>query len=219
MSSYILALTEDNGTKTSLGQVLRDVSPNILAKFFKSPADLTKELKSSSDLSLVLIDYTEDIMALTSIMSVIREKSSKDKIKVVIILDSEVATDANISKYLSIGFSGFLLKPFSQKSILEVLKISDQLSKKGSFARLKVATSLNVKSFLDKQNRVIEGSSILKAVKNACRIFETENDEFTVNGAAEELAALSPKERLEKKALDLYKIFSRSARKKLEETP
>ncbi len=218
MGSYILALTEDNSTKTSLGQVLRDVSPNILAKFFRTQADLIKELRSSSDLSMVLIDYTEDIMALTSMMSVIREKSSKDKIKVIIILDSEVATDANISKYLSIGFSGFLLKPFSQKSIIEVLKISDQLSKKGSFARLKVATSLNVKSFLDKQNRVIEGSSILKAVKNACSIFETENDEFTVNGAAEELATLSPKERLEKKALDLYKIFSKSARKKLEDT-
>ena len=106
--------------------------------------------------------------------------------------------------------------PFSEASLNEVLKVSEELSMKGSFARLKVATGLQVKSMLEKNGDKFEGSSVLKAVKNACKAFEKNNPGEKVEDIAEKYSKMEPKDRVGRNIKDLYKGASERVRKLVE---
>lgn len=214
MAKDIFALLHSDIARTSLNHVVRSAAPKNKFKSLKSIPDLLEECKSSSEgVGTIFVECGFPLPELSSAISKLKERKETKPNKVILIVGETNAKEGIISDHLSIGISGVLSMPFSEDGLTESLKVSEELSFKGSIARLKVVTGLQIKSMLEKEGQKFEESSILKAVKNACKIFEHNNPEQNIEDLATNYYALDPAERLTKNVKDVYKGVSERVRK------
>jgi len=217
MAKSIMALIRSEKAKASLNQVIREVAPKSQFKITKSHSILLDECKNSTEkVGTVFIEFGFPLPELTKCISALREKSESKPEKIILIIGESDAKEDVLSEHLRLGFSGILSMPFSEASLNEVLKVSDELSMKGSFARLKVATGIQIKSMLEQNGAKFEASSVLKAVKNACKAFEKNNPGEKVEDIAQEYSKMEPKDRVGRNIKDFYKGASERVRKLVE---
>jgi hypothetical protein len=205
-----------DSTKQSLIPVLRKLVPSLVIRSFKSlnqTVDACIDQKSSPE--TLFIEFGHPLDELSMYLQMIRTQSSHKPEKIILLVDQEDVSEDLISKYLRIGFSGILTKPFNEKSVEDVFRLSEHLSNQGSFARLKVAAGLQIKSMFEQEGDKFQGSSILTAVKNACKKFEDENPESNLEQLARTYASMQPNERLGKNVKDLYLGASERVKKML----
>ncbi len=214
MTKPILATVKVDNTKMVLSSVVRGVSPDSSFKAFKS-IDLTIEecLVSDAQVGTLFIEFGFPMDELNKAMEILRQNPDKKPEKVILLVGEANSNESVISEYLSLGFSGILSKPFSEESLAEVFKVSERLSVEGSIARLKVVTGLQIKSMLEQKGEKFEGSSVLAAVKNACKKFEKDNPGETVESIVNEFSKMDPKDRMGRNVKDLYRGVSKRVKK------
>jgi hypothetical protein len=213
---FLSVLSEQ--TKQSLVPIIRVIVPNVAIRTFKSLVQAVEDcIKSEESAGTMFIEFGYPLEELSSHLHTLRQTKDKKPEKIILLIDQEDISEDLISKYLRIGFSGIVTKPFSEKSVHDVFKISERLSSMGSVARLKVATGLQIKSMLEQKGQKFEESSILSAVKKACQQFEESNPGNSLENLAESYAKLNPKERIGKSIKDFYKGPSERVKKLLHE--
>ncbi len=214
----ILVSVLSEQTKQSLLPVIRGVVPNVSIKSFKSLNQTIEEcIESEESAGTLFIEFGHPLKELTLYLQMIRDQSVNKPDKIILLVDQGDVSEDLISKYLQIGFSGILTKPFSEKSVEEVFKISERLSDMGSIARLKIATGIKIKSMLEQKGKKFQGKSILDSVKAACKVFEKENPGNDLEGLAKKYSRIKPSERINKNVADLYEGPSERVKKMLQE--
>lgn len=217
MAKSILALVHSEKAKNSLYNVIRELAPKSKFKTLKTPQALVDECRESVDkVGTLFVEYGFPFPELTKTLSEIRARKDLKPEKIILIVGEANAKEEVLAPHLSIGFSGILSMPFSEDSVKKVLKISEEISMKGSIARLKVVTGLQIKSMMEQGGTKFGDSNILRAVKRACNKFETENPGKSLDFIAKEYSEIPPEERVGKSIKDIYKGASERVRKLLE---
>jgi len=218
MNKSIVALIHTGNTKSSFSHVIREAVPNARLTITKTPEQLVDEcFKGPKKVGTVFIEHGFPLPKLIECLGALRKSKDSRPEKIILLIGEGSAKENILAEHLSIGFSGILSMPFSESSLNEVLKVSEELSMQGSFARLKVVTGLQIKSMFEKRGERFEGDNVLAAVRHACQRFEEENPGKTVEEITQEYTLMDPKERLAKGAKDLYQGASERVRKIVEE--
>lgn len=214
--TVVLSFLSDN-TRQALVPAIRGVVPNTSIKTFKSlDQTLNACLEEDGSVGTVFIEFGYPLQELATYIQMMREDKKHKPDKIILLVEQDEVNEDLLSTYLRIGFSGVLTKPFSEKSVADVFKISQRLSELGSIARLKVATGLQIKNMLEQKGDKFQASSILTSVKNACRKFEEENPDKSINQIAEKYSSMNPNERLGKNIKDMYQGASKRVREMLQ---
>jgi hypothetical protein len=217
MAKSILALVHSDKAKNSLYNVVRELSPRSKFKSLKTTQSLLDECRDSVDrVGTLFIEHGFPFPELTKTITELRERKELRPDKIILIVGEANAKEDVLAPHLSLGFSGILSMPFSEESVRKVLKISEEISMKGSIARLKVVTGLQIKSMMEQGGTKFGDSNILRAVKRACNKFESENPGKNVNDIAEEYSKIAPEDRMGTSIKDIYKGVSDRVRKLLD---
>lgn len=217
MAKPIFAIIQSDNTRNSLHSVVRGVEPRASFRALKSIAQTIDEcLNSEERAGTLFIEFGFSLDELSLGLDKLKANPEKKPDKIILLVGEDSLKETMISDYLNLGFSGILSKPFSENSLNEVFKVSNKLSVKGSIARLKVVTGLQIKSMMEQNGDKFEGSSILKAVKNACKKFEKENPGRKVEDIAEEYSKMDFNARRKTNIKDIYKGASERVRKLVE---
>lgn len=217
MTKSIVALLHSGQTKNTFNHIIREVVPDSKVTVVKSTNALVNEcLNNLRKVGTVFIEHGFPMPDIINCLTELRAGRDNRPDKIILLIGEASAKENILSQHLSLGFSGILNMPFSEASLYEVLKVSEELSLNGSFARLKVVTGLQIKSMLEQKGERFASGSILAAVRNACQIFEEENPGKTVEEIAQEYTLMEPKDRLGKSVKDLYQGASERVRKLVE---
>jgi len=227
MTKSIIALVHSENAKSSLQSMLREVAPKAQVKIIRVVEDLMctpvnntvsrdADSNETGRADTIFIEFCFPLSELSICINALKLNVETRPDKIILVVGRSAANQKTISDHLSLGFSGILSMPFSVDNLNEVLEISGELNMKGSIARLKVATGLQIKSLLESKGAKFEESSILKAVKKACKKFEKDNPGQNVDDIAEEYAKMEPHERLSKSVTDIYKGVSGRVKKLVE---
>lgn len=217
MAKSILALVHSDKAKNSLYNVIRELAPKSKFRVVKSSDLMIDECRESVErVGTLFVEYGFPFPELAKTITELRQRRDIRPDKIILIVGEANAKEEVLAPHLSLGFSGILSMPFSEDSVKQVLKVSEEISMKGSIARLKVVTGLQIKSMMEQGGSKFEDSSILRAVKRACNMFESENPGKSVNQIAEQYSLIAPEDRVGTSLKDVYKGVSERVRKLLE---
>lgn len=214
MIKTILALVHSEKAKLGLQSTLREVAPNAQLKFIRPVEELVKEASSrAGHADTIFIEFGFPLPELSQKIKELKLREETKPDRIILLINKSNANQENIANHLSLGFSGILSMPFSIDNLNDVLEVSGELNMKGSIARLKVATGLQIKSLMESSGSKFEESSILKSVKKACKKFEKDNPGQNVDSLAKEYSNMEPHDRLGKSVADIYKGVSKRVKK------
>lgn len=204
----ILFIVKSDSLRKSLGLALRNVYPDAHFFIAKDTSSAHFEIEKEKPYKYIFVQYGYTQREVISIIEAAKKYDISERARLVLLANEEEASEQLLSNYLSLGFSGLLVEPFSIDAVKEVLTVSSTLSSAGSVARLTVAAGLQIKAQLVGENKMDKGGKVLDSVKKACQIFENENPGITLQSVAEDLSKMNLEERVKVNVLSIYRGVS-----------
>lgn len=200
----ILSVLRGEKLKSSLSMAIKEILPDAELIYVKDVESAKEKIENEATIVFVFVQFGFSQSEVLQIIESIKENNHEEKARIILVVPEDDSDEKLLSQYLSIGFSGMLVEPFSYNVMKEVMKLSDTLTLAGSIARLTVAAGLQIKAHLIDENKMPNGGNLLESVRQACKIFEQENPGKTVKSVAEDISTLSLEERAKVNIKHIY---------------
>lgn len=204
LNDKILIVVKDESVRQSLQAVLRDRLNGHELVWVKDLPSAILQVEYEHTFKYIFLQLLAPHPEILKFVHAAKKHEGQSPSKKILVVSEDIASEELLSQYLSIGFSGVLVEPFTIDSIEEVLNLSQRMMMGGSIARLTVAAGLQFKAHLIKDRKMKNGGGLLQSVMEACKIFETENPGQTMHSVAKELSTLSLEDRLKVNISNLY---------------